>query len=194
MTTHEILKPTGSAERINSIDIIRGVALLGILLMNITGFALYKAYANPANSGGATGFNLDVWWINSMFFEGTMRGMFSMLFGAGIVLFTSRSSENIRESVVTDIFFRRLLWLLLFGIIHCYLLLWDGEILYAYAIVGMFAFSFRHLKPKQLIIWATAILLISTTLIVKDYYQTKHTFETSTAANIKKSNNETLSK
>ena len=194
MTSQEILKPTLSTERINSIDIIRGVALLGILLMNITGFGLYKAYDNPTNSGGATGLNLSVWWINSMFFEGTFRGMFSMLFGAGIFLFTSRLSENNRGSAVTDIFFRRLLWLFLFGVIHCYLLLWDGEILYSYAIVGMFAFSFRHLKPKQLMIWAAVILLISTALMVGDYYQTKYTFETSTAANIKKSNNETLSK
>jgi len=194
MTSQEILKPTLSTERINSIDIIRGVALLGILLMNITGFGLYKAYDNPTNSGGATGLNLSVWWINSMFFEGTFRGMFSMLFGAGIFLFTSRLSENNRGSAVTDIFFRRLLWLFLFGVIHCYLLLWDGEILYSYAIVGMFAFSFRHLKPKQLMIWATAILLIATALNVKDYYQTKNTFETATAANIKKSKSETLSK
>ena len=194
MTAQEILKPTLSTERINSIDIIRGVALLGILLMNITGFGLYKAYDNPTNSGGATGLNLSVWWINSMFFEGTLRGMFSMLFGAGIFLFTSRLSENNRGSAVADIFFRRLLWMLLFGVIHCYLLLWDGEILYSYAIVGMFAFSFRHLKPKQLMIWATVILLIATALNVEEYYQTKYKFETATAANIKKNKSETLSK
>ena len=194
MTTQEIFKPTSSSERINSIDIIRGVALLGILLMNITGFGLFKAYDNPLNSGGATGWNLSVWWINSMFFEGTMRGMFSMLFGAGILLFTSRKSENNQGSEVIDLFFRRLLWMLLFGVIHCYLLLWEGEILYAYAIVGMFAFSFRHLKPKHLIITATVILFISNSLNVKDYYHVKYTFETATAANLKKSKNETLSK
>jgi uncharacterized protein len=194
MASQEILKPTPGIERINSIDIIRGVALLGILLMNITGFGLYRAYDNPTNSGGATGLNLCVWWINSMFFEGTMRAMFSMLFGAGILLFTSRSSENNQGSAVTDLFFRRLLWMLLFGVIHCYLLLWDGEILYAYAVVGMFAFSFRHLKPRHLIIATTVILLISTSLDVKDYYHIKYTFETATAANIKKSKSEILSK
>ncbi len=193
MTTQDLLKPTGNAERINSIDIIRGVALLGILLMNITGFGLYKAYFNPLNSGGANGLNLTVWWINSMFFEGTMRGLFSMLFGAGILLFTSRKSENNTGSAVTDLFFRRLLWLLLFGVIHCYLLLWDGEILYAYALVGMFAFSFRHMNPKRLIITATVILLISTSLDIKDYYHTKHAYETATAANLKKIKKETLS-
>lgn len=118
--------------------------------MNIVGFGLYKAYDDPTNSGGATGWDLNVWWINSMFFEATMRGMFSILFGAGIVLFTDRS-ENNSGSSVTDLYSRRLLWMVLFGVIHCYLLLWDGEILYSYGIVGMFAFSFRHLKPKHLI-------------------------------------------
>ena len=86
--------PTGNVNRINSVDTIRGVALCGILLMNITGFGLPHAYLDPTVSGGATGSNLAVWWTNGMFFEGTMRGMFTMLFGAGIILFTGRSNES----------------------------------------------------------------------------------------------------
>lgn len=73
MTSQMNLRPTSKAERIYSVDIIRGVALLGILLMNIIGFGLYKAYFDPTNSGGATGWDLKVWWVNNMFFEGTMR-------------------------------------------------------------------------------------------------------------------------
>src|SRR6188474_1786518 len=102
------ISPTVKADRINSMDVIRGVSVCGILLMNITGFGLYKAYDDPTNNGGATGWDLNVWWINSMFFEGTMRGMFSMLFGAGILLFTNRSAQ-ISSSTVTDLFFRRLM-------------------------------------------------------------------------------------
>ncbi|MEI9945057.1 MAG: hypothetical protein WDN26_12675 [Chitinophagaceae bacterium] len=82
--SHIALQPVSNEERINSMDVTRGVALLGILLMNITGFGLPYAYSNPTLFGGATGWNLKVWWLDSMFFEGTMRGMFSMLFGAGI--------------------------------------------------------------------------------------------------------------
>lgn len=187
MKTQETLNPTHQTERINSMDIIRGIALFGILLMNITGFGLYKAYFDATNNGGATGWNLTVWWMNTLLFEGTMRGMFSMLFGAGILLFTARKSENIEGTAVADLFFRRLMWMVLFGIIHCYLLLWDGEILYAYGIVGMFAFSFRHLLPKQLIIIFTVILVIASGLEVKDYLLSKKTFDQATSATAKKS-------
>lgn len=190
----ETLQPTAKSERISAMDTIRGISLFGILLMNIIIFGLYKAYFDPTNNGGATGYNLTVWWMNTLFFEGTMRGMFSMLFGAGVLLFTSRKSESMEGTVVTDLFFRRLLWMLLFGVIHCYLLLWDGEILYSYAIVGMFAFSFRHLKPKNLLIGATIILLVATAFWVKDYFKYKDAFEQVTVANTKKVNGQTLSK
>jgi len=194
MSTRESLQPTRSGQRINSMDIIRGISLCGILLMNIVGFGLYKAYMDPTNSGGSTGWNLDAWWTTSMFFEGTMRGMFSMLFGAGVILFTDRPSEKNQGSAVTDLFFRRLLWLLLFGIIHCYLLLWDGEILYCYALVGMFAFSFRHLSPRKLIIGVALFLLFTSLMNVKDYYQTLNNYEAAMTANSKKVNGDELNK
>jgi uncharacterized protein len=187
------INPVSKSERISSMDIIRGVALCGILLMNITGFGLFSSYDDPTNGGGATGWNLKVWWINAMFFEGTMRGMFSMLFGAGILLFTSRSSQN-DAGVVTDLFFRRLTWMVLFGIIHCYLLLWHGEILYSYGIVGMFAFSFRHLAPKKLIIGTVILLSLASLWGLKDYYHSKHIYETATTAISKKDKGQTLSK
>ena len=194
MSIPETFQPTAKSERIAAMDTIRGISLFGILLMNITGFGLYKAYFDPNNNGGATGLNLTVWWMNMLFFEGTMRGMFSMLFGAGILLFTGRAILNQQSNAVTDTFFRRLLWMILFGVIHCYLLLWDGEILYCYGIVGMFAFSFRHLKPKHLIIGAALILMVSTAFSVREYYKYKTTYAQSTAAKIKEANGETLSK
>jgi len=182
MSIQESLQPTAKAERIFAMDTIRGISLFGILLMNIVGFGLYKAYFDPTNNGGYTGWSLTVWWMNTLFFEGTMRGMFSMLFGAGILLFTGRAIQGNQGMAVTDIFFRRLMWMVLFGVIHCYLLLWDGEILYSYGIVGMFAFSFRHLKPKHLITGAAIILVISTSFSVKDYFSYKDTYTKSNAA------------
>lgn len=185
MLTQETLHPTSNSERIAAMDTIRGISLFGILLMNIIGFGLYKAYFDPTNNGGATGWNLTIWWMNMLFFEGTMRGMFSMLFGAGILLFTARKSANNEGPAVTDLFFRRLLWMIFFGVIHCYLLLWDGEILYTYGIVGMFAFSFRYLAPKSLIMVAAVILMIATTFSIKDYFKIKDAFEKSAVANLK---------
>lgn len=175
-------------------DITRGIALLGILLMNIVGFGLYKAYGDPSNLGGSTGWNLDAWKINNLFFEGTMRGMFSILFGAGILIFTSRNSPSQSDGKVTDLFFRRLLWMVVFGIIHCYLLLWHGDILYAYGIVGMFAFSFRHMVPKHLIVGAGILLSIATAWDISDYYNNKGYYETSLVAGQKKSKNQAISK
>ncbi|HZB15028.1 MAG TPA: DUF418 domain-containing protein [Chryseolinea sp.] len=194
MSPTGILTPTGNENRISSLDIIRGVSLCGILLMNITGFGLPHAYLDPTVSGGATGHNLTVWWTNSMFFEGTMRGMFTILFGAGIILFTGRSTGSINGVSVTDAYFRRILWLLLFGIIHCYLLLWDGEILYTYAIVAMFAFSFRHWKPGQLVIGCLVLLFFASAWNFKDYMHEKNTFELATAAKQKKDKGNALTK
>ena len=194
MSNPSSLHPTYRSERIASLDTIRGISLFGILLMNITGFGLYKAYFDPTNNGGSTGWDLNVWWMTMMLFEGTMRGMFSMLFGAGILLFTGRIIQNETGSTVTDLFFRRLMWMILFGVIHCYLLLWDGEILYTYGIVGMFAFSFRHLKPKHLLIGAAFILLVQTSFSVKDYFTNKEAFAQSAAAKAKQASGEALSK
>lgn len=173
-------------------DVIRGISLFGILLMNITGFGLYKAYFDPTNNGGSTGWDLNVWWMTMMFFEGTMRGMFSILFGAGILLFTGRIIRDSGNSPVTDLFFRRLMWMVLFGVIHCYLLLWDGEILYTYGIVGMFAFSFRHLKPRFLLLGATVILLVATAFSVRDYYDAKEKLGRVTLVEAKKASGQSL--
>ena len=124
------LNPVSTSERINSLDIIRGIALLGILLMNIVGFGLAFSYMDPSISGGASGWNLKVWATNNMLFEGTMRGLFTMLFGSGFLLLTARGEEKGGGILVADIYYRRTLWLLLFGLIHAYLFIWFGEILY----------------------------------------------------------------
>jgi hypothetical protein len=81
--------------------------------------------------GGATGPDLWSWIATSMLFEGTQRGLFSLLFGAGLVLMT-RSLERSSEPHAQDHFFRRNLWLIVFGVIHAYVLLWVGEILFYY--------------------------------------------------------------
>ena len=83
-------EPVTGRGRIQSLDILRGFALFGILLMNITGFGLPQAYSDPTVYGGSEGINLWAWGIATMLFEGTQRGIFSILFGAGFILMTSR--------------------------------------------------------------------------------------------------------
>ena len=150
--------PASGQERKVALDTLRGVAVLGILLMNIVGAGMGMAYDNPTIYGGAEGANLAAWVINALFFEGTMRGLFSLMFGAGVILMTSRAEARGGGIEVADIYFRRNLWLLLFGIIHGWLLLWPGDILYNYAICGLFLFAFRNLKPRTLIILGVLVL------------------------------------
>ncbi len=163
--TGKSLGPVTSAERIRSLDVLRGVALLGILLMNIAGFGLvFMAYVDPTVQGGAEGKDLFVWIVNNMLFEGTMRALFSMLFGVGMVLMTSRMIGRGGGLEVADIYYRRTIWLLIFGIIHGYLILWFGDILFAYGLWGLFLFPFRNTKPRKLLIAVVILTLIGVAL------------------------------
>jgi uncharacterized protein len=161
------LGPVAGQDRKGALDTLRGVALLGILLMNIAAMGLPFAYNDPTIYGGAEGLDLAVWVTNNLFFEGTMRGLFSLMFGAGIVLITSRMEARGGGIEVADIYYRRNLWLFAFGIIHGWLLLWYGEILYFYGIAALFLFAFRNLRPRTLIIVGALVLA---TLVPKDIY------------------------
>jgi uncharacterized protein len=151
--------PAPAARRIEALDFVRGVALCGILLMNITGFGLPDAYSNPMNAGGATGANLWAWIITQIGFEGTQRALFSMLFGASAILLTSRLEREGRGDAA-DIYFRRNLWLIGFGMVNAFVFLWWGDILYAYGVVALFVYAFRKLAPKWLLILGVGALLL----------------------------------
>lgn len=135
--------PVRADERISSLDVIRGFALLGILLMNIVGFGLAYAYDDPTNGGGATGVNLWTWVTMHILAEGKMRCLFSMVFGAGVVLLTSRPNAS------ADIYYRRNLWLMAAGGLHAFLL-WQGEVLYPYALCALALYPFRVMEAKWL--------------------------------------------
>jgi uncharacterized protein len=167
------LIPVQESERITSLDVMRGIVLFGILLMNINGFGLAHAYGDPTVAGGSTGLNLYTWITTNMFFEGTMRGLFSLLFGVGMFIFLDRLVKRGAGINAADIFFRRILWMLVFGLIHGYLLLWTGEILYSYALMGFLVYSFRHLAPKKLFIAAAVLISIGTIWSYADYQSDK---------------------
>jgi uncharacterized protein len=154
------LSPTETGERITSLDIMRGFVLCGILLMNINGFGLAHAYQDPTIAGGYEGWNLYTWIATNMFFEGTMRGLFSLLFGVGMYILLDRMEKREAGIKGADIYFRRLMWLLVFGVIHAYLLIWSGEILYNYALMGFLVYSFRRLTPRMLVIIAIVLFSI----------------------------------
>lgn len=188
------LKPIKTAERINSLDVIRGIALLGILLMNINGMGLPFSYSDPTIAGGADGLNLKVWIANSMLFEGTMRGLFTLLFGAGVILLTSRLEKSGAGIATADIYYRRILWLLLFGIINVYILLWNGDILYPYAIFGLMLFPFRNATVKKLLIGAGILISIGILWDISDYHNKLHIQKEGTEIQALKEQGKVLSK
>ena len=112
---------------------IRGFALLGILLLNIIGFGLPSAaYSNPAFDVSLTApLTLFTWASIELFAEGAMRCLFSMLFGAGVVLFLTGASAK-----PGAIHYKRNFWLLIIGLFDAYILLWNGDILVNYALAG----------------------------------------------------------
>jgi uncharacterized protein len=148
-----------TSRRIESLDFVRGCALFGILLMNIVGMGLGPAYDNPTVAGGDTGLNLWTWFVINVGFEGTQRGLFSVLFGAGIILLTSRFEKDGRPDSA-DIFFRRNLWLIAFGLFNAWVLLWVGDILYYYGLTALFLYSFRKLAGKTLLTLGVASFLL----------------------------------
>lgn len=165
----QALSPVGDA-RIASLDVLRGVAVLGILLMNIVGFGLLPAaYNNPEAAGGARGADLAAWFATTLLFEGTMRGLFSMLFGASIVLLTGRMAAAGAGLETAEIYFRRMMWMMLFGFVHWALLLWYGEILFAYSLCGLALFAVRNAAPRSQLRAAIALLVLSVGLNALDH-------------------------
>jgi uncharacterized protein len=166
--TNSSPQPAVLVNRIDIIDIIRGVALLGILLLNIPYFAM-EDYFSEAWSQDTGNVNFWVNAINTIFFEGKMRALFSMVFGAGILLFTMNKEKAGKSP--TWLFYKRMIWLALFGLAHAHLLLWIGDILYFYGVIGMIAFLFRKMKPKYLAMGVPIVAIIgfiANTLFMQD--------------------------
>jgi len=153
--------------RLVALDVVRGIAILGILLMNIEEMARPKAAWDYPPLISWTGADQAVWWVREVIARGTMRGLLSLLFGAGFILMTTREG---REDVgVADAFIRRNVWLVLFGIVHGYLLLWPGDILLIYGLVGLFLFPWRHWTAARLLKAGVAVALVMTVLSTGRY-------------------------
>ncbi|GAB3934564.1 DUF418 domain-containing protein [Larkinella terrae] len=152
-TTVDSPQPVAKADRIQTIDLIRGLALLGILMMNIKSFGyVWSGFINIVKHPESTDFYTLA--VVDTAFAGTMRALFSMLFGAGMILFLTNKPEQGQGPTVADYYYRRLLWLVLFGVFNAYILLWSGDILYFYGLCGMLLYPFRKMKPGWLVVMA----------------------------------------
>ena len=145
--------------RLQSLDVIRGVAVMGIVLANMPAFALpMPAYFSPLAWGGHDGPQVAAWLANFIFVEGKMRGLFSFLFGASMLLVIDRA-DRAGESAA-KVHFARMAVLFLFGLAHM-CLLWWGDILAHYALVGAFAFLFARLRSEQLLAASLTALVVT---------------------------------
>ena len=161
-------QPINLKNRIHSLDLLRGFAVLGILIMNITSFSqISMAYMNPTIGAGLEGYNQYFHGFNFIFADTRFMSIFSMLFGAGVVLFTQRIEAKGKR--VAALHYKRMFWLLLFGLIHAYFI-WAGDILVAYAICGSLVFFFRKKSIRTLFIMAIILFLIPIIFNFMTYY------------------------
>jgi uncharacterized protein len=166
--------PVTGAERHLSMDVVRGMALFGILIMNIMGFGYHLSPGEFTGTEPWSGANFWAWYIMQTFFEGTQRGLFSVLFGAGVILLTSRLEARGSGLSTADVYYRRNIWLIAWGMVNSYLLLWNGDILYYYGIAALFLYPARNVKPLNL---AIAGLVCLSILFAQSLYDRADTLE-----------------
>lgn len=139
---------SGTDQRLISLDAIRGFAVMGILLMNIIAFAMPQgAYIDPSVYGGMSTADLVSWAIMSVLVDGKMRGLFSLLFGASMLMVYERA-EAVHGNGI-GVHRSRMVWLLIFGAIHYYFI-WFGDILTTYALCGLVGVILLLLDEAQL--------------------------------------------
>jgi uncharacterized protein len=159
---HSRPAPVSGTERIDALDTLRGFALLGILAMNIQIFAMPEAaYFFPTAFGDMSGLNGLVWHVTELLASSKFITIFSMLFGAGIVLMNERAKARGRG--FAGLHYRRMWWLLVIGLIHAYLM-WQGDILVSYALTGLFIYLFRNVRPGRLVLSALIFLTIGASI------------------------------
>ncbi len=155
--------PRTATARIVTLDVVRGVAVMGILFVNILSFALPDVARLSPYAWGMTG-PADLWayFATMIAFEGKMRGLFSFLFGASLLLVVDRAEAAGADPVA--IHYRRMAWLFVLGLAHA-TLLWSGDILMHYALVGSVAYGFRHSSVRRMIACGIALAVVEWLLL-----------------------------
>ena len=155
--------PVAAADRLETLDVLRGFALLGILAMNIRAMAApFGAYMYPYALFDYVGLNREAYIFTSTVFDLKMMGLFSMLFGAGAILYAAKATET--GKAPRALWFRRMFWLLVIGLTHAYLI-WDGDVLVPYALCGLLLLWWvRRLPAWALAAGAVGLLAIGALL------------------------------
>lgn len=143
-----MIAPTQTPRHL-TLDALRGVAVMGILLMNIIAFAMpSSAYINPTSWGGMAFADQALWIVNFVLVDAKFRSLFSIMFGASMLLFV-KSAERKAQGSSKALHFKRMSWLAVFGLFH-YAFIWFGDILFLYAIMGMIVWRWRDKDASAL--------------------------------------------
>ncbi|WP_017549131.1 DUF418 domain-containing protein [Salinicoccus carnicancri] len=154
--------PVGQSERVHEIDSMRGVALLGILMMNVMAFAgpaIEEQFTGESSDIYTEGANSSVIMFINTFVTSNFYTMFSFLFGLGFYIFLSRAEK--KPGSASLLFLRRMMMLLAFGLFHA-IFIWYGDILTVYAVTGIILLIFYKLKPAVNLAVSIVILLLGT--------------------------------
>jgi uncharacterized protein len=163
------------SQRIVTLDVIRGIAVMGIFSVNVIAFAMiFPAYMNPAAMGLEGEADLVTWFANFILIDGKMRSLFSMLFGASMLLVIDRAIASGQSGA--SVHYRRMIVLAVIGLLHFYFI-WFGDILFLYAMIGMVAYLFRKKAVRRLLAWATAFFLLNAAMMAASsaYFRTAQT-------------------
>lgn len=147
------LAPVRGRARIEILDILRGIAILGIIYMNVPYMGNNGTlFEYDIRRIGWSAADRDAWAVIQVYWEGTQRGLLEYLFGAGVMVLTAKAMTPDGPVAVADLYYRRNLWLLAFGLVDIFLITWIGDILHAYALAALVIFPFRKLSARTLIL------------------------------------------
>ncbi len=168
-------------ERIVQLDVLRGIAILFILFMNIQYMGDFSDPEYFPDRVSWTGFDQAAWWVNRLL-DGTQRGLLELLFGAGVLIMARTAMTPGGPVAVADLHMRRNLWLMVFGVAHGVILLWPGDILFSYGTAALLIFPFRRLAPHVLLALGLVVNLGLQVPHVADYRERTALFEAASAA------------
>ncbi|KPF62642.1 hypothetical protein IP88_14455 [alpha proteobacterium AAP81b] len=171
----------GGSERIVQLDVLRGIAILFILFMNIQYMGDFADPDYYPNRVSWTALDQAAWWVNRLL-DGTQRGLLELLFGAGVLIMARAAMAPDGPVAVADLHMRRNIWLMVFGIAHGVILLWPGDILFSYGTAALLIFPFRRLAPRALLALGLVINIGLQLPNVSEYGERVALFEAASAA------------
>jgi len=156
---NHFLKPDSFYNRIQSLDVLRGIAVLGALIVSVWVFGGFSDQQQNSLLLQSKGWKYRLFGTIELLFNGKMRALIALVFGAAMILFLAKKNEA-GMPTATDVFVKRQLWLIILGLVNAVLLLWTHDILFHLGVMGILLFPFVRLSHRGLLIAATLTTLI----------------------------------